>query len=230
VSKIWQNPLLSNETKILISVFFSFALGFSASFLFSAVLRGLGGGVGGWLGPLEYPKRLPWQNKQWRRFLRQYLGQRAPDDIEPPLSIELFDAQLEAIKKLPAQEALQELARLRNDEDLANLNDDEWFAWWARFHRRSLSAQDPTSRMYETVRESFYVAAFIVLFSMTFTPQLRLWWVAAVCAFWLLHFVLTIVFGFIRVRDPWGSFQSQIDFLQDRLEREKRLDEVEDSL
>lgn len=231
VLAVWQNQVLTYEAKILLTLFFSFAFGFSATFFFGSLLGGLGGGIGEFFGPIKFPDEAPWHKKEWRSFLGNYLGQRAPADIDPPLSRELFTQRLESIKRLPTQEAaLQELEGLRQQEDQAYRNENEWFAWWYRFHLKSFSAQDPIGRMYETVSNSFYVAAFIALIGGMFTPQLRLWWVLVICLAWLVHFAITLASILTKARDPFGSYQDQIGFFQEQLEREKRIDKLEESL
>ncbi len=216
VSAIWSNQILSYETKWLITIGASFVFGFSAFTAFTAFCGGFGGVIGGWLGPLQDPEIPPWQSKPWRGLLGRYLGPRAPEDLDP-IPDELFQKQLEAIAAIPEEGRLQATVATYQGKNAAMLNDLEWKSWWDYFHRGSLIAQTPIAKLYETTNESFYVAALILLMSLPFTPSLRIWWVVLFCIFWVIHFALRVIFVMTKARDPWRTYQDQIDFFQKRL-------------
>ena len=59
---------------------------------------------------------------------------------------------------------------------------------------------------------------------------MRLWWVLVICLAWLVHFVIRLGSILMIARNPWGSFQNQIAFFQEELEREKQIDKLAEGL
>lgn len=218
VNYIWLAQTLSYETKLIILFGVVFSAGFSFTYLFHSLIAGISGGIGGVLGPPKFDENVPWRSMHWRSLLIKFLGDQAPPNIAPWSDKELTDL-LTPLSELPAQDGLEQMIALRNQQSIAIAAEAEWQGWWTRFHLKALSAQEPVEKLYQTVSEAFQMASILMLLGMVITPQLRLWWVFVICLAWTIHFIFRITALVSMVRDPWGSFNFQITFLQNQIEK-----------
>lgn len=216
VRLIWETQILTYGTKLFLTVLFTFAVGHTVNFGFTTLLGAIAGAVGGYLGAA--PDRwdaeaAPWQNRTWRALLHRYLGPVAPENIDPPHE-EVYAMRLEAIQKYPVDQRAQMAKDLLTEKTTATLNDYQWRGWWEYFHRSSFLTKSADVLLYDHINSGFCAASLVVLFALPSTPQLRLWWIVAICVFWVLFLILRCVADFRSVMDPWSSYFKQIERLE----------------
>lgn len=219
VSRIWETPLLTYNTKVILSIFFSLAIGHTVNFALSTLMRGLGGAFGGYIaaGPgRPEPAVKPWQNKNWRALLAKYLGRAAPENIDPMYE-EVFQMRMKAIENYPVEERPEIGAKLVAEKATADLNDYEWRGWWEHFHRASFLNKGPEALLYDNLNSGFCSASLVVLIALPFTPEFRVWWAVAISIFWILILVLRSVADIKAFLDVWSSYTNQIEQLEEKI-------------
>jgi hypothetical protein len=223
-ASFWELPSLRYDTKILVVVGCEILLGWSLVVGFGLVLNILGGIVAGFSKPQSSGdlKSKPWQVRIWRSALASYLGKAAPRDIEP-ISDESLNAQLDAANRLPEPQRTQAIVAAYERKGQADLNDFEWLGWWNYFHYRLLTgAIDADGAGREALEGSFCTASVVLMCAMPWTPELRMWWVKAVCGGWIVLMILRSIAVIRNFRDPWSTYTAQMQYLQDRLDGEVR--------
>ena len=228
ISYIWNAQVLSYETKLIISVFLTFVMGWTATYALNALLMETGSILARWLPTTQEPAAKPWQNKNWRALLMRYLGKAAPKNVEPVYD-EVLKLQLEALQHAPAEERVRQAAALFKGKAESELNDHEWRGWWEHFHYTSFQRIEPVPLMMQTVAHNFYAASLLMLFAMPFTPQLRIWWLIAFCVFWLVHLIAKSANDISRAQNPWSSWTEQMEHLQLKLPRDDNCKPVDGS-
>lgn len=226
IGRLWETPLLTYNTKLAISVLFALAIGHTVNFALATLMHGVGGAIGGYIGAgpaRPDPDVKPWQNKNWRALLTRYLGQAAPENIDPVYE-EVFTIRMQAIGNYPEQERAQRAAALLQEKARAESNDFEWRGWWEHFHRASFLKREPEALLYDNIHSGFCAASLIVLVALPFTTELRKWWVIAVCTIWILILILRTLADMRAVLDPWSSYTRQVEQLEEKIGGTRRVE------
>ncbi|HSS21664.1 MAG TPA: hypothetical protein VLL54_16445 [Pyrinomonadaceae bacterium] len=219
VGRVWESQLLTYNTKLILSVFFSLLIGHTVNFGLSTLMGAIGGAIGGYIRARPVrpdPEVKPWQNKNWRTLLATHLGKAAPDNVNP-IPYELFEMQVKALQNHPAQERLELFGKLLKEKAAADSNDYEWRGWWDYFHRASFLKRGPQASLYDDISSGFCSASLVVLIALPFTPEFRVWWLVVTSVAWILFLVLRTIADFKAVLDPWSSMFDQLERLEERV-------------
>jgi hypothetical protein len=217
---VWNAKTVGYQTKIAILLFCAFATGWTLSYTLSVVLCGIGGVLGVNAAKGEDPSCKPWENKNWRSLLSNYLGSAAPEDIEQIFD-KTFEIQMkyaESLQEPQRSQAIQEFSAKRSK---AILNEFEWKGWWTHFHSVTLAQQSPTAVMILNLAHNFATTGILLLCAVPFTKELRQWWLVSGCICWILLLVLRSVGEMMNIRNPWSSFALQMEYLQNRVSQGK---------
>jgi hypothetical protein len=220
IRTVWETPLLTYNTKVILSIFFSLLIGHTVNFALSSLLGGLGGALGGYFaaGPAGAdPEVKPWQDKNWRAMLAKYLGRAAPENIHPFYK-EVFEARMDAIKNYPEEERAEIAAKLLREKLAADLNDSEWRGWWSHLHQTSFFKRGPEALLHDKIISGFCSASLVVLIALPFTSEFRVWWAIAISIFWILYLVVRSTADIMALMNPWSSYTAQIEQLEEKLD------------
>jgi hypothetical protein len=175
---------------------------------------------------VKEPSIKPWQDPNWRALLTGYLGRSAPKDVQP-ISDETLQVELEVAKHFPETERPKQILEAYLRKAQADVNDFQWSGWWNHLHVTTFNKLDPVATMRVNLTGNFQAASVVLLCALPSTPPLRHWWLVTSCVFWLLVLVLDAVYLVMTVPDPRSSFTRQMEYLQERLGKEKLSQENE---
>ena len=219
IKQFWLIGYLGYQTKITISLFSMFLVGWTISTALNSFLGAIGGAIGG-LTRMKESEFKPWHDKNWRALLTKYLSDAAPPDIQP-ISETVLQSELESINQyLDSDERVQRSldAVMRKNE--ADLNDFMWSRWWTQFHIMLALDFDPITKMRMSLTHNFQAASIIILCSIPFNPSLNQWWLIAICVFWIVLMVIEGISFLFFIRNPWSTLYRQMAYLEKKLARE----------
>lgn len=153
----------------------------------------------------------------WRSLLKAYLGSSAPPDTRF-ISQELLDKRLELISLTYAgdeNERVNKALEAVQEKSDADWIDYQWALWWDQLHVPALLGRtSPVGLVSYYLLGNFETTGLIPLIAMPWTPQLRRWWVIAFSACWVILLIFRLLALIFTGRDPWSSFNNQIDYLR----------------
>lgn len=220
---LWNTALLGYETKMAIVLLATF----SAGFVIQHAVTRIGAAVGGFIRGFsqwdekreeQKDKPQPWRDPIWRALLKGYLGASAPEDIHY-ITEEAHNQRLKIISDFyPENDREFEAVKAFSEKLKAEMADNEWSTWWDQLQSPAvLRSHDLIAIMTLSLTGSFHSASLILLVGTIWTPSLRHWWLVLFCLYWLMDLVLQLPYVISLGRDPWRSFNIQVEYLRSQI-------------
>jgi hypothetical protein len=230
--QLWDLNYLGYETKVAIVVFAAFIAGVTVSSFAGAAIGGFIGGLSAYKGAKAAqaaarasaadtqvsdtdpgpPQPIPlWRDANWRKLLTAYLGNAAPDDLQPIGDQNDYNQLIRFAKALPdADQQQAAFAAIQQRQ----FNEQLWMDWWNRLYRLTLQKNDPKMLIGLTLDGNIGSACLIILLSAPFTPILRQWWIVLPSIIWVLISAAQTYKQYYDATNPTESFIKQMEYLQ----------------
>ena len=157
----------------------------------------------------------PWQDINWRNLVAAYLGDAAPENLQPFLDEAEYQQAVALARSLPQPEQARELSEIGRRASGIQLqrNDALWSEYWNQLQPIALSRHDPKMDMAMLLLGAFGGASLIILLAAPVTPALRHLWILLPCAFYVLVMFGQTVRSYQEYLDPVQTFAKQVQYL-----------------
>lgn len=211
---------LGYDTKLWLFVLAAFAIGHTVTSLLRAVIDDLGFWIGGMLSRViphkasyEY-EAAPWRNSEWRKAVRQRLGDATPKDSEL-LTADLFQVRTVAAQYLPPEKQAMELMRLAEERISTQADDIQWKSLYQHYHFLLLEPDDKDVVLHikHGLTYNFLSAAIYVLTAATMVRTVHHWWCVVPSAAWVVIVLAQTVGRYHQLTAEWSTLQAQTAYL-----------------
>ena len=233
-SDFWKLANFGYQTKVAVLVGIAFVTRTSVNSFLGALVGGISSGLAAYkaekraqalrksggsaeaAAPPEPTQVAYWRDLTWRKLVAAYLGDAAPEDLQPFADEAEFNQALEIANGLPQPDKARELSLIarRNSPARMQQNDALWQACWNRLHAVTARPSNSTMAMALTLVSAYGGASLIALLAAPWTPELRRWWILVPCVYYVLMMAVEGFTVHTQGRDAGLLFEQQWQYLR----------------